>query len=486
MKTAKATKGQPEFDAEIRVPRFIWRVTRAWHPVKNDEEGLKFLWAGQQKLLEAFDLQFPDHRQPALTVPPALPTLPALPARPRQPALTVPPALPTLPALQARPAPPTEALTITPAISPPAGPAPIPISPAQFTNPSRTAKPTPAISPIPVSRGPVGLPPARPKPTQFEHSQLQPGTSAGTSAKPRVVAPPSRSPSPKYINRFAALNRNSEADEDADGIDDADESPAPVNVEKGKGKEVVRGAKKQQVVLPLPVVPLPVVKVQRRNLPNPKPALPEKTQGEEVPEITQRQVVPERTQGQAVPAPERTQPDGEKKRAVPERSEIRRIPPCKRCKRGKKNCVEQAGTGVACFGCAKLKMRCDPVSDDDEDDYDSRKPPLYPSGNSSQAIPAKRSAPDAVESSKPAKRPAQKKPEPKKKAAPVPASSQKNPPAKPRKPVKSPEYVHLTDEYEEDNAKVAVQGKIRRPKGRTLADFEGYCGMFFFFYRKNK
>src|SRR5271155_3166079 len=27
MKTAKATKGQPEFDAEIRVPRFIWRVT---------------------------------------------------------------------------------------------------------------------------------------------------------------------------------------------------------------------------------------------------------------------------------------------------------------------------------------------------------------------------------------------------------------------------------------------------------------------------
>src|SRR5271155_441455 len=291
MKTAKATKGQPEFDAEIRVPRFIWRVTRAWHPVKNDEEGLKILWAGQQKLLEAFDLQFPDQRQPALTVPAALPTLPALPARPRQPALTVPPALPTLPALQARPAPPTEALTITPAISPPAGPAPIPISPAQFTNPSRTAKPTPAFSPIPVSRGPVGLPPARPKPTQFEHSQLQPGT----SAKPRVVAPPSRSPSPRYINRFAVLNR----DEDAD---DADESPAPVNVDKGKGKEVVRGAKK-----------LPVVKVQRRKLANPKPALREKTQGEQV---------PEKTQGQAVPAPERTQPDGEKKRAVPERSEI--------------------------------------------------------------------------------------------------------------------------------------------------------------------
>src|SRR5271168_3561666 len=252
MKTAKATKGQPEFDAEIRVPRFIWRVTRAWHPVKNDEEGLKILWAGQQKLLEAFDLQF---------------------AGPRQPALTVPPALPTLPALQARPAPPTEALTITPAISPLAGPAPIPIShppevlhpkPAQFTNPSRTAKSTPAIShpvAIPFSRGPVGLPPAPPKPTQFQHSQFQPGT----SAKPRVVAPPSRSPSPKYINRFAALNQNSEADEDADEIDDADESPVPVNVEKGKGKEVVRGVKKQQVVLPLPVVPLPVVKVQRQN-----------------------------------------------------------------------------------------------------------------------------------------------------------------------------------------------------------------------------
>src|SRR6202522_4425595 len=169
MKTSKATMGQPEFDQEIRVPRFIWRVTRAWHPVKNDEEGLKNLWAGQQKLVEAFDLQFPDQRQPALTVPPALPTFPAL---------------------QARTAPPTQALTITPAISPLAGPAPIPIShppevlhpkPAQFTNPSRTAKPTPAIShpvAIPVSRGPVGLPPAPPKPTQFEHSQLQPGTSA--------------------------------------------------------------------------------------------------------------------------------------------------------------------------------------------------------------------------------------------------------------------------------------------------------------------
>ena len=185
-------------------------------------------------------------------------------------------------------------------------------------------------------------------------------------------------------------------------------------------------------------------------------------------------------------APEKTQPDGEKKRPVPESSQIHRIPACKRCKRTTKNCMEQAGTGVACFGCAKLKMRCDPVSDDDEDDYDSRKPSLYPSGTSSQAIPAKRSAPDAVESSKPAKRPAQNKPAPKKKAAPVPASSQKNPPAKPRKPVKSPEYVHSTDEYEEDNTKVAVQGEIRRPKGRTLADFEGYCGMFFFFYRKNK
>src|ERR1700678_4550027 len=263
MKTAKATKGQPEFDEEIRVPRFIWRVTRAWHPVKNDEEGLKILWAGQQKLLEAFDLQFPDQRQQTLTVPPALPTLPAL---------------------QARPAPPTEAFTITPAISPPAGLAPIPISPAQFTNPSRTAKATPAIShpvAIPVSRGPVGLPPAPPKPAQFEHSQLQPST----SAKPRVVAPPSLSPSPRYINRFAVLNR----DEDAD---DADESPAPVNVDKGKGKKVVWGPKK-----------LPVVKVQRRKLANPKPALPEKTQGEEVPAVTQRQVVPEKTQGQAVPAP---------------------------------------------------------------------------------------------------------------------------------------------------------------------------------------
>src|SRR5271168_112603 len=113
-------------------------------------------------------------------------------------------------------------------------------------------------------------------------------------------------------------------------------------------------------------------------------------------------------------------------------------------------------------------------------------PPLYPSGNSSQAIPAKQSAPDPVESSKPAKRPAQKKPAPKKKAAPVPASSQKNLPAKPWKPVKSPEYVDSTDEYEEDNTKVAVQGEIRRPKGRTLSDFEGYCGIFFFFYRKNK
>src|ERR1700678_3052761 len=59
MKTSKATMGQPEFDQEIRVPRFIWKVTKAWHLVKNNEEGLKNLWAGQQKLLEAFDLQIP-------------------------------------------------------------------------------------------------------------------------------------------------------------------------------------------------------------------------------------------------------------------------------------------------------------------------------------------------------------------------------------------------------------------------------------------
>src|ERR1700679_535763 len=114
---------EPKY-SRVRV-RVTHECTRGQpYPVKNDEEGLKNLWAGQQKLLEAFDLQFPDQRQPALTVPPALPTFPAL---------------------QARLAPPTEALTITPAISPPAGPAPIPIShppevlhpkPAQFTNPS--------------------------------------------------------------------------------------------------------------------------------------------------------------------------------------------------------------------------------------------------------------------------------------------------------------------------------------------------------------
>ena len=53
----------------------------------------------------------------------------------------------------------------------------------------------------------------------------------------------------------------------------------------------------------------------------------------------------------------------EKKRALPESNGVPRNLACQRCQKSKKNCVEQKGLSLACYPCAKLKMKCDPAAD---------------------------------------------------------------------------------------------------------------------------
>ena len=118
--------------------------------------------------------------------------------------------------------------------------------------------------------------------------------------------PPPHSPSPKYINSFAQLDQ----DEDSDY-----EPLAPVN--KGKQKEGGAGPKK------------PRIRVIDKILPDTPPA------GE-----------------------------SEKRRAVPEKTEVSRVLACERCHNTKKPCFKQKGSSIACYNCAKLKMKCIPQSDE--------------------------------------------------------------------------------------------------------------------------
>ena len=78
--------------------------------------------------------------------------------------------------------------------------------------------------------------------------------------------------------------------------------------------------------------------------------------------------------------------ESEKRRAVPEKTDVRRVPACERCHNTKKPCFEQKGSSIACYNCAKLKMKCIPQSDEGH----------QPPAPSATSIPAKRPALDPV------------------------------------------------------------------------------------------
>jgi hypothetical protein len=151
----------------------------------------------------------------------------------------------------------------------------------------------------------------------------------------------------------------------------------------------------------------------------------------------------------AQPAPSQ----GDKRRQPPANSGRRRDPPCKRCS-GKRGCFETKGTGLACLHCATMKMKCEPLSDDE-----FARPADDGTSPSASPPPTKPSAPAPA----PAPRQKPKKQGTKKEPAPAPAPG---PSLKRRKVVKTAEYVDSSDEDED----------VEEVPSRRFSEFEAYYG----------
>ncbi|KAF8801931.1 hypothetical protein BYT27DRAFT_7215799 [Phlegmacium glaucopus] len=65
---------------------------------------------------------------------------------------------------------------------------------------------------------------------------------------------------------------------------------------------------------------------------------------------------------------------GEKKRATPKTNGQRQNPACRRCVKSQRTCLEQAGFATACVWCTTVKMRCDPVGDEEEQQVEAKGP----------------------------------------------------------------------------------------------------------------
>lgn len=106
-----------------------------------------------------------------------------------------------------------------------------------------------------------------------------------------------------------------------------------------------------------------------------------------------------------------------------------RNPACKRCDKGGKTCYKQVGFATACYGCAKIKMRCEPMSGDEP----------------GPSVRAKRPAPNATQ------RPSKKRKTVFSKSQPAPASSRAPAPAPApsssrKKQYKTPETIESSEE----------------------------------------
>lgn len=208
---------------------------------------------------------------------------------------------------------PAPSLAMTPA--PSTNPAPVVSTNATSSTPAPVVRTTPAPGPAPSpAPGPSQVPRPLPLPRR-----------PATGSSPAPAAPPATKPvarpalkvmkcAPKYVNRFDPLQ--TKEDESEDSEDDAPYDEAGYSddsedktVSKGKAKET--GPDTIQVV--------------------------------------------------------------KKRRAPPKKSDVLRDPPCPRCVQYKHQCHEQSGPGVACYVCAKYKMRCEMPNDGE-----SSQPPAAP------------------------------------------------------------------------------------------------------------
>ena len=74
MHLMRETQNVPEMQAVLRVPRFFWMFTSAWHKAKKSQGIGKSFWERQRESLEDFDKKNPKALRPmapTITSPPA-------------------------------------------------------------------------------------------------------------------------------------------------------------------------------------------------------------------------------------------------------------------------------------------------------------------------------------------------------------------------------------------------------------------------------
>lgn len=340
MGVSKKARQSPQLKAELDVRRFFWRLTRQWLGVKNDPTKISGFWTQHERTLQEFDKEYPNHHRPALPQHPVLPpALMGIMLAKGATSMFEPHPTPTMPG-------PAQRRQKTP-----------PPAPLKFPSKSRSPTPTyvnrfqplaedaghsqnfPAAIPTqdaghyhqwPGSSGDffhfdAGAPPSFQN-AGFHDAGLYPTPDPYRTAPDNNVYHPMPGavqyhPTPVTGPYHIALDAgtyhavpdagltsnmpDAEGDEDAEGSEE--ETPAPTTKDKGKQREVNRDDEAIKVMHPASEV--------------------------------------------------------DKKRVPPQGSGRFRKPACKRCG-SKKKCEDQIGYASACVNCAKLKMRCEPQSEE--------------------------------------------------------------------------------------------------------------------------
>jgi hypothetical protein len=167
-------------------------------------------------------------------------------------------------------------------------------------------------------------------------------------------------------------------------------------------------------------------------------------------------------------------PHSAKRRPSPKPSGKVRNPACARCIKGGRTCQEQAGLSTACMRCARIKMKCHPVTDGEPEKIKVKVPVLNPvstskpPGLSKEPASSKQPGPSKEPASKNRRAPVKSKREPAAKKQPAPAKSDPLPAPKKRPAPAVSQPVATTPV----NIQTMIPGTIRQPLERTFEELD--------------
>lgn len=329
----RETRANKAIQAEFDVPRFFWDCISGWQKSRSGDRAKRdHFWDMQKPVLEDFDRRHPNH----FRIPGAGPIRRT--ELPRDPPVGV-----------------MIASNMRKPRSPPPSPLP-PVSPRPPTpGPSkrRGSPSAPAPVPVPVQE------PASPVPgtgslrrKEFRGTIRRPITGGdddvskaawannietdyGEKQVPsRMETDPDPAPAPAAVSR--------EEQEPAP-------APAPSRSTKGKEKMTSRDEERKEESS---------IKVKGKA----RMVVEEDEQVEE-PSIKVKVRRPREEKANETIEDQTSTAQGGNARPAPKTNGKERNPECVRCVNAKRTCLEQSGTGYACYQCAKVKMRCIPVGD---------------------------------------------------------------------------------------------------------------------------